>query len=78
MTALLQPPEETKEDVIDPSAGIILYKKTPSFVNVGDRIAIIYGNDENKLTKAAKSFKEAVKISGKAVKTLPHILDTVE
>ena len=69
---------ETKEDVIDPSAGIILYKKTPSFVNVGDRIAIIYGNDENKLTKAAKSFKEAVKISGKAVKTLPHILDTVE
>ena len=69
---------ETKEDVIDPSAGIILYKKTPSFVNIGDTIAVIYGNDENKLNKAAESFKNAIKISGKAVKTLPHILDTVE
>ena len=69
---------ETKEDVIDPSSGIILYKKTPSFVNIGDTIAVIYGNDENKLNKAAESFKNAIKISGKAVKTLPHILDTVE
>ncbi|MBP3323310.1 MAG: pyrimidine-nucleoside phosphorylase [Clostridia bacterium] len=69
---------ETKEDVIDTSAGIILYKKTPSFVNIGDTIAVIYGNDENKLNKAAESFKNAIKISGKAVKTLPHILDTVE
>lgn len=69
---------ETKEDVIDPSSGIILYKKTPSFVNIGDTIAVIYGNNENKLNKAAESFKNAIKISGKAVKTLPHILDTVE
>ena len=69
---------EKKEDIIDFSAGIILHKKTPAFVNKGDVIASIYANDENKLSKAAATFKNAIKISGKAIKTLPHILDTIE
>ena len=68
---------ETKEDIIDPSAGIILSKKTPDYVNEGETIAFIYSNSEEKLNKAMKTFKEAIKISGEKPKLLPHILDYI-
>ncbi|MBE6731366.1 MAG: pyrimidine-nucleoside phosphorylase [Ruminococcaceae bacterium] len=69
---------EKKEDSIDYSAGIILNKKIPAAVSKGNIIATIFASDENKLYKAAETFRNAIKISGKAIKALPHILDTIE
>lgn len=43
-----------KEDPIDHSAGIVMAVKKGSHVKRGDVLATLYGNDENKLKKAAE------------------------
>ncbi len=53
----------TKEDVIDPSAGIVLKKKTGDEVKAGDVIAEIYTNDESALENGEKCFNSAVTIA---------------
>ena len=40
---------ETKEDIIDYTAGLKILKKTSNFVNQGDVIAILYTNKEEKI-----------------------------
>lgn len=54
---------ETKEDVIDLAAGIYFNKKTADYVNKGDVICTVYGNDAAKVQKAADELKEAIEIS---------------
>lgn len=48
-----------KEDSIDYTAGIILYKKTGEKVNKGEVLAELYTNDENKLEASEKLFLSA-------------------
>ena len=53
---------ETKEDVIDYSAGIVLKKKTGDKINKGDVLAVLYGNKEEKMQPAEEQFLRALKV----------------
>lgn len=44
----------TKEDSIDLSAGIMLYKKVGDSVRKGELLATVYGNDQTRVEKGAK------------------------
>lgn len=50
---------EKKGDPIDPSAGIVLKKKTGSRVEKGDTLAVFYTDDESKIEEAKKEFLDA-------------------
>lgn len=52
----------TKEDSIDPAAGIVLKKKTGDAVKKGETIALAFTNKEHTLELADQLFGEAVKI----------------
>lgn len=53
---------ETKEDILDLSAGIILEKKVGDYVNEGDVLATMYLNKEEKLESAKERFINAYTI----------------
>lgn len=53
---------ETKEDEIDYSAGIILKKKTGDKIGKGDVLAVLYGNQEEKMQPAEEQFLRALKV----------------
>ena len=54
---------ETKEDVIDLSAGVVLKVKIGDFVTKGNTICEIFGNNSKKVEKALEEMGNAVKIS---------------
>ena len=54
---------EKKEDSIDYKAGISLLKKTGSYVNVGDTIAILYTDLEDKIIDAKKMILGTIEMS---------------
>lgn len=53
---------ETKEDILDLSAGIVLTKKVGDYVNEGDILAYMHLNKEEKLQQAKERFIAAYKI----------------
>lgn len=59
---LLGAGREKKTDTIDYGAGIILYKKTGDKVSVGDTIAILYAESNEKLKNAESLFNTSYKI----------------
>ena len=59
---LLGAGREKKTDTIDYGAGIILYKKTGDKVSVGDTVAILYADSDEKLKNAEKLFNTSFKI----------------
>ncbi len=54
---------KTKEDVIDPKAGIIVYKKIGDVVEKGEVIAELFSDSKKKLALAEGKYLSAVKIS---------------
>lgn len=68
----------TKEDVIDFSAGIILERKTGDYVKVGDKIATLYTNKQDKLSEGEKRLLSATVISSQKPAYRPIILAKVE
>ena len=54
---------EKKEDEIDPSAGIILYKKVGDKVNKGELTARLFTSSEERASGAERLFLNALKIS---------------
>lgn len=50
---------ETKEDTIDLSAGIMLFKKIGDPVRKGEPLAIVCGNDQTRVDKGAQEASEA-------------------
>ena len=66
-----------KEDKIDYQAGIIVNKKVGDIVKVGEPLATVYINDEEKLDGAVKNTKEAFILSNKKVTKKSVILDTM-
>ena len=52
----------TKEDSIDLSAGIMLYKKVGDDVQKGDLLATVFGNDQNRVDKGAQEAAAAFQI----------------
>ena len=75
---LLGAGRNTKEDVIDAAAGILLCKKTGDFVEQGERLATLYAEKENVFAQAEERFLNATKISEKPPVPAPLILDIVE
>lgn len=53
---------ETKDDVIDYSAGIILKKKTGDNIRKGEVLAVLYGNKEEKMQPAEEEFLKALRV----------------
>ncbi len=68
----------TKEDVIDYSAGIILSKKTGDYVKKGEVIATLYSNDETKFTESEKRLIKATVINPEKPAYRPIILGKIE
>lgn len=54
---------ETKESVIDLTVGIKLCKHLGDVIQVSDEVALLYGNDENKLESACQRFVHAYTLS---------------
>lgn len=67
-----------KEDVIDPTAGIKLHKKTGDFVNIGDAIATLYCSDAELFGKAKEKFYNSVTIGKDKTEKSSVLLEIVE
>ena len=55
---------EKKEDIIDPSVGIVMEKRLSDNVKINEKICTIYGNDFSKIEEAKKVLVESIEISG--------------
>lgn len=75
---LLGAGREKKTDTIDYGAGIILYKKTGDKVSVGDTVAILYADSDEKLKNAEKLFNTSYKIGAEKPETMPLIYRTIK
>lgn len=68
---------ETKESILDYSAGIALYKKAGDPVEAGETVAVLYASNE-KLFKAAESqMQEAVIIGMESIVKKPLVLERI-
>ncbi|MBR5544391.1 MAG: thymidine phosphorylase [Clostridia bacterium] len=74
---LLGAGREKKTDTIDYGAGIILYKKTCDKVNLGDTIAILYAENDEKIKNAEKLFNTSYVIGNEKPKSKPLIYKTI-
>lgn len=74
---LLGAGRNTKEDVLDFSAGIILKKKTGDEVKKGETVAVLYANDSGKFDSAASKFNEAVSFSATPINKQPLIYSVI-
>lgn len=54
---------ETKESVIDMTVGVHLFKHLGDCINSQDKVAVLYGNDEEKLEAAYQRFVKAYTLS---------------
>ena len=62
VSVMLGAGRETKDSVIDFSAGIIINKKYGEYIEAGEVLATMYANDESLFEAAAKKYLEAIKI----------------
>ena len=60
---LLGAGRKTKEDTVDPAAGILFHKRTGDAVKRGDAIATLYSSQENLLSSAIAELSAAISIS---------------
>lgn len=65
-------------DSIDYTAGIKLIKKYGDYVNNGDAIAMIYGNDEVKIETARKRLAQAYRFGHQQPDPVPLLIDTIQ
>ena len=75
---LLGAGRNTKEDVIDFAAGIILKAKTGDFVKVGDPIAVLYSDKESGFDSAEARLRAATRIGQDKPQEMPLVLDVVQ
>lgn len=69
---------ETKEDIIDFSAGIILNKKVGDKVKKGDVLCTLYTNDNTKLENSKKKVLSSISIDKDKPKEIPLIFARIE
>ena len=74
---LLGAGRETKEDLIDPAAGIVLLKKTGQPVREGETLAKLYTNRPDRVKEAEKTLLESCVIGEKAPEKLPLVFDLI-
>lgn len=68
---------ETKESAIDLAVGIILQKKNADEVRRGETLAVIYGNDEEKVEAASKIVQAAYEIGQQPIKQRPVVIEYI-
>lgn len=64
---------ETKDSIIDFSAGIIVNKKYGEYIEAGEVLATMYANDESLFEAAAKKYLEAIEIKNTRPEIKPLI-----
>lgn len=64
---------ETKESEIDLSVGIVLKKKNADAVKAGETLAVIYGNDDDKIARAKELILHAYEIEATPIEKLPVV-----
>ena len=69
---------ETKDDIIDFSAGIILNKKVGDKVKKGDVLCTLYTNDNSKLENIKKKVLSSISIDKDKPKEIPLIFARIE
>lgn len=69
---------QKKEDSIDPSAGIILEKKTGDYVEKGDLLATLCCSDEALFDAAEKQYRKSVTFSAAKSDRIPLLLEIIE
>ncbi len=69
---------ETKESIIDYSAGLVLYKKTGDYVKKGEILADFHTSSYARLKEAKEIFLDAYTFSSSAPILRPHILAYVD
>lgn len=72
-SAILGAGRITKDDTIDFSAGITLFKKTGDYVKRGEIVARLHTNDKNRLEEARRKLCEAITYSDERGENLPLI-----
>lgn len=75
---LLGAGRETKNSVIDYSAGIKLNKKTGMALRKGDVIATLYSDDSDKINASLETLKKSLVLSQKAEQQRPLILSSID
>jgi len=75
---LLGAGRKTKADLIDPSAGIVLNKKTGEWVNKGETIAILHTSRENCVPDAVRVLSESICIGENAPEARAVIIGRVD
>ena len=75
---LLGAGRNTKEDVIDPTAGIYLLAKTGDYVEEGAPIATLYSGREDRFAVAEERLLKATQMGAESPEAVPLILDVVE
>jgi pyrimidine-nucleoside phosphorylase len=75
---LLGAGRNTKEDVIDPTAGIYLLAKTGDYVEKGAPIATLYSGRVDRFAVAEERLLKATQMGKTAPAEIPLILDVVE
>ena len=74
---LLGAGRNTKADVIDFTAGVMLRKKTGDYVKAGDVIATLYSSKETSFAQASQKLLSATKLGDTAPANQPLILDVI-
>ena len=67
-----------KEDKIDKLAGIVLVKKSGDTVKVGEPLAYVHTNDENKAKGAVENLKTAFNLTNKNVKRKKAVIGVIK
>ena len=75
---LLGAGRHTKEDVIDPAAGLLIHKKTGDRVAQGDPLCTLLCEDEAKLQPAKDAYLRALRFGDTPPQATPLILDIIQ
>ncbi|MBQ6660893.1 MAG: pyrimidine-nucleoside phosphorylase [Lachnospiraceae bacterium] len=75
---LLGAGRETKADAIDPIVGLRVDRKVGEYVQAGDTIGVIYGNDEGKAEAAKERFLAAFSYGSKKPETVPCVYGYID
>ena len=75
---LLGAGRHTKEDAIDPAAGLLIHKKTGDRVKQGEPLCTLLCEDEAKLPAAMEAYRRALTFGDAPPKAIPLILDIIE
>ena len=69
---------KTKDDVIDPAAGIVLLKKPGDWVKAGEPLAVLHTSDRTRIDAAIEILKDSLLVSEEPPEKRPLILGRVD